>query len=78
MAKLKKTFNASLAMHTAMAGFLFLLMETVGLWFVNYKMNIPAGREFAANVVYQMSGNGYFGFGLFAERYSDGISYAVA
>lgn len=55
MAKLKKTFNASLTMHTAMAGFLFLLMETVGLWFVNYKMNIPAGREFAANVVYQMS-----------------------
>lgn len=55
MVKLKKTFNASLAMHTAMAGFLFLLMETVGLWFVNYKMNIPAGREFAANIVYQMS-----------------------
>ena len=53
--KLKKTFNASLAMHTAMALFLCLLMETVGLWFVNYKMNIPEGREFAANVVYQMS-----------------------
>ena len=53
--KLKKTFNASLAMHAAMALFLCLLMETVGLWFVNYKMNIPEGREFAANVVYQMS-----------------------
>lgn len=53
--KLKKTFNASLAMHTAMAVFLFLLMETIGLWFVNYKMNIPVGREFSANVVYQMS-----------------------
>lgn len=53
--KLKKTFNASLAMHTGMALFLLVLMETVGLWFVNYKMNIPAGREFAANVVYQMS-----------------------
>lgn len=53
--KLKKTFNASLAMHTGMALFLFLLMETIGLWLVNCKMNIPAGREFAANVVYQMS-----------------------
>ena len=55
MVKLKKTFNASLAMHTGMALSLLILMETVGLWFVNYKMNIPAGREFAANVVYQMS-----------------------
>lgn len=55
LAKLKKTFNASLAMHTALAAFLFLLMETIGLWFVNCKMSIPIGREFAANVVYQLS-----------------------
>lgn len=55
MVKLKKTFNASLLMHTGMALFLLVLMETIGLWFVNCKMNIPAGREFAANVVYQMS-----------------------
>lgn len=53
--KLKKTFNASLVMHTAMAALLLVLMETVGLWFINNKMNIPQGRELAANVVYQMS-----------------------
>lgn len=53
--KLKKTFNASLAMHTGMAICLFVLMETIGLWFVNYKMNIPEGRELAANIVYQLS-----------------------
>ena len=53
--KLRKTFSASLVMHTAMALILFVLLETIGLWFVNNRMNIPAGREFAANVVYQLS-----------------------
>ena len=53
--KLRKTFSVSLAMHTAMALILFVLLETIGLWFVNSRMNIPAGREFAANVVYQLS-----------------------
>lgn len=53
--RLKKTFSASFAMHVGMALFLFVLFETIGLWFVNYKMNIPEGREFAANVVYQLS-----------------------
>ena len=52
---LRKTFSASLAMHTAMALILFVLLETIGLWFINNRMNIPAGREFAANVIYQLS-----------------------
>lgn len=53
--KLKKTFSASFAMHVAMAIILLILLETVGLWFVNSRMNIPDGREFAANIVYQLS-----------------------
>ena len=53
--RLRKTFSASFAMHVALAIILFLLLETVGLWFVNHKMNIPEGREFAANIVYQLS-----------------------
>ena len=28
--------------------FLLLVGETLGLWFVNYKLNIPEGRETAA------------------------------
>ena len=32
-----------------------VIAETVGLWFVNYKMTIPEERMFAANVVYQLS-----------------------
>lgn len=53
--KLKKTFSASFAMHLALAFILLVLMETVGLWFVNNEMNIPEGREIAANIVYQFS-----------------------
>ena len=32
-----------------------VLAETVGMWFVNTQMTIPAGRMTAANVVYQFS-----------------------
>ena len=53
--RLKKTFSAAFAMHAAMALILFVLLESVGLWFVNYKMQIPEGREFAANVIFQLS-----------------------
>ena len=32
-----------------------LLAETLGLWFLNTHINIPEGRLFAANVIYQTS-----------------------
>lgn len=32
-----------------------VIAETIGLWFVNTQMTIPADRLFAANVVYQLS-----------------------
>jgi O-antigen/teichoic acid export membrane protein len=53
--RLIKTFNASLTMHTFLALLLFILLETIGLWFLNNQISIPVGREFAANVVYQLS-----------------------
>lgn len=37
------------------SAFLLLIGETVGLWFVNNKLNIPAGRETAVFWVYQIS-----------------------
>ena len=42
------TFSLFIILFVAIA-------ETVGLWFVNSKMNIPEERMFAANVVYQLS-----------------------
>lgn len=46
-------FASSITVHLLIAGLFILMGETVGLWFLNTKLNIPEGREFAANVVYQ-------------------------
>lgn len=51
--RLKDTFSVSLTIHLLIALFGFLLTETIGLWFLNYHINIPEGRVFAANCVYQ-------------------------
>ena len=50
-----KVFNTAIGIHTILALVLVLLFESFGLWFLNTKMNIPAGRLFAANVVFQCS-----------------------
>lgn len=50
-----KVFSACLYIHVCMAFILFILAETVGLWFLNAKMQFPSDRVFAANVVYQIS-----------------------
>jgi O-antigen/teichoic acid export membrane protein len=54
-AALQKTFSATLTIHFGIAVLVVLLAETVGLWYLNYKMVIPVERMFAANVVYQFS-----------------------
>lgn len=51
----KKIFSVSLTTHVIIAGIIILLTETMGLWYLNAKVNIPEGREVAANVVYQLS-----------------------
>lgn len=51
----QKVFSASLNIHFLIAGIFFLLAETVGLWFLNQYIQIPDGRETAANWVYQFS-----------------------
>jgi O-antigen/teichoic acid export membrane protein len=53
--KLKQTFNATLNIHIGIGFFILLLAETIGLWFVNNKLNISANRMDAVNWVYQFS-----------------------
>ena len=53
--RLKRTFSISLTVHFLLAIIILVLAETVGLWFLNVKMNIPADRMVAANWVYQCS-----------------------
>lgn len=52
---IRKVFSTSLNVHLAISIVIVILSETVGLWFLNYKLNIPDNRMYAANVVYQIS-----------------------
>jgi len=53
--QLKITFSTSLTIHFALALVGLIVAETIGLWYVNYKMVFPVERTFAVNVVYQFS-----------------------
>lgn len=53
--QLQKTFNATLNIHFLIAFIILVLAETIGLWFLNYKLEIPADRMTAANWVFQFS-----------------------
>ena len=50
---LGKIFASSVTVHLLIAGLFLFMGETIGLWFLNAKVNIPEGRELAANIVYQ-------------------------
>ena len=52
---LRNVFSASLLIHIGVALAIFVLAETVGLWFLNSCMNISEARMDAANWVYQFS-----------------------
>lgn len=53
--QLKKVFSAALTIHVAIAFIVFLLAETVGVWFVFHKLIIPTERMNAVFWVYQFS-----------------------
>lgn len=50
-----EVFCTAMGIHIGLAIIIFFALETFGLWFLNYKMNIPDGRMFSANVVFQCS-----------------------
>ena len=52
---LNRLFCLNLTVYTILGIIVFVLLETVGLWFVNNKMTIPEDRLFATNVLYQLS-----------------------
>lgn len=53
--RLKKTFSTAFMVQVLLAIIVFMLGETLGVWFLNTKMVIPADRLFAANIVFQAS-----------------------
>jgi len=53
--RLKNVFSTSVTLHMGLALIVLILLETIGVWFLNNKMNIPTGRMQAANWVLQFS-----------------------
>lgn len=53
--QLKKIFSISVSTHIFISIIIFLIAETIGLWFLNTHIQIPDGREDAANYIYQFS-----------------------
>lgn len=52
---LRRVFSVCLTTHILLALVLLVLAETIGLWFLWHHINIPAGREEAANWIYQFA-----------------------
>lgn len=55
LVQVARVFSMSLTVHWVIAGTVLILAETIGLWFLNSELNIPAERMIAANWVYQFS-----------------------
>jgi len=52
---LKRTFGNIVSIHLLLAAVILIVGETIGLWFVLNKLQIPAGRMTAALWIYQFS-----------------------
>lgn len=52
---LNKVFSSSVSIQLGMALLIVLIAESLGLWFVNTKLVIPAERMWAANICFQLS-----------------------
>lgn len=70
--RLNKAFSTSLLIHIVLAIAVLVIAETVGVWFVNNRMTIPADRLYAANWVFQASIFSFM-FGLFSVPYNASI-----
>ena len=53
--KVSKVFNTSIITHFTILILVLILAETIGLWFVKEKLNIPLDKEDTVLWVYQMS-----------------------
>lgn len=53
--KLKRTFASALTIHIGLGIFIVLLLETIGLWFMYNKLNVPTDRLGSAIIVFHIS-----------------------
>ena len=55
MKELSKAFSISMMIHIGLAVLVLILAESIGVWFLENKMNIPEDRTMAAFWVFQFS-----------------------
>ncbi len=53
--KLNKLFNLNISLFALLSVVVFIISESIGLWFINNQLVIPEDRISAANWVYQIS-----------------------
>ena len=53
--RVTRIFSTAVVIHVILALIILVVAETIGLWFLNYKMVFPADRYVAANWVFQFS-----------------------
>lgn len=72
MKELKKIFSTTINIHIIIAIVVVIAIETMGVWFLNNKMNIPLERLYASNWVLQCSVV-VFAVGLLSVPYNSAI-----
>ena len=50
--KLEQTFSSAMVIHIGIAVAVFILAETIGIWFLMNKLVIPESRMLAAHIVF--------------------------
>ena len=68
----KRVFSTAVNIHIVLAIVVVIAIETIGVWFLNHRMNIPSDRLYAANWVLQCSVIS-FALGLFSVPYNSSI-----
>lgn len=70
--KLKRIFSSAVTIQLILSAVIIILIETLGVWFLNNHMNIPDNRMNAANWVFQFS-IASFVLGLISVPYNAAI-----
>lgn len=70
--KLKQVFSTTVNIHLILAIIVVIAIESIGVWFLNNKMNIPIDRLYAANWVLQCSVLSFI-IGLLSVPYNSAI-----
>ena len=70
--RLKTVFSTGINIQLGMSLIILLVAEAAGVWFLNYKMNIPEERMYAANWVFQCSISTFI-LGLLSVPYNAAI-----